>query len=163
RPAVRAPLGPQGLRGLVDLDVGVYSDVHARIVADRRRNELVAGTGRHYSGQSDRTAADGFELTRRHQVWHSFSDLLPRVIWNLGRQRAGAIACARRLRLVRNPVVDRWLGDLQDRRDCNSLVESGRSDPGVEYQYPSARLLPGVLGDQHAGGLSRHRLDSLVA
>src|SRR5262249_55452726 len=135
RSACRAPLGPQGLRGLVDLDVGMHSDVYAGFVADRRRNELVAGARRYFSGQCDRTGADGFERTCRHQVWYSLSDLLPRVVWNLGRERARASACARRLRLVWNPVVDRWLGDLQDRRGCTSLGGTGRSDPVVEYQY----------------------------
>ena len=39
----RAPLGRQRHRGLVDLDVGLHSDLHARLVADCRGDELVAG------------------------------------------------------------------------------------------------------------------------
>ena len=37
--------------------------------------------------------------------------------------------------------------------------EQTRSDPVVGHQCAPARLLPGVLGDQHAGDLPGHRLD----
>ena len=122
--------------------VGLHPDLHARLVADRRRDELVAGGADDLPRQRHRAGADGAQRPRGHEVRHPVSGLLPGDVRHPRRQRAGAAAGARGLRLVRHPDVDRRLGDLQDRRSifcagagtrlraaCRSRDQRRRSSP----------------------------------
>ena len=80
------------------------------------------------------------------------------------RQRPGAAARPRRLRLVRHPDVDRRLGHLQDPRQSTS--PSWKGLPGaflLRHQPAAARLLPLLLGDQHVRHLPGHRVDPPAA
>ena len=127
---IGAAVGHEGHRRAVGLDVGLHPDLHAGLVADRRRDELVAGGPHDLPGQHDRAGPDGPERPRRDQVRHPVPDLLPGVVRHPRGQRPRALARPGRLRLVRHPDLDRRLGDLQDPRHLHpGLGDSCRRSP----------------------------------
>ena len=82
----------------------------------------------------------------------------------LGANVPALLARAGRLRLVRHPVVDRRLGDLQDPRHLRSRRgESWRRFRWLGINPAQLGLFPGVLGGQHGRDLSGHRLDPVPA
>jgi len=46
------------LRRALDIDVGMYSHLHAGVVVGRRWHELVAGNCHHFPGQPDRSGSN---------------------------------------------------------------------------------------------------------
>ncbi len=82
------------LRRAVDHHVGVHPDLHARLVAHRRRHELVAGRPDDFPRQPHRAAADGAQRPRGHEVRHPVSRVLPRGVRHARRERPRA-CCAR--------------------------------------------------------------------
>src|SRR5690349_9948277 len=93
-------------RRALDLDVGVYSDLHARVVADWRRNELVAGDLHNFSRQSDCGDSDDPQRARRYALWNPLPGFLSRVVRHARREHPRANARVRGLRLVWNPNLD---------------------------------------------------------
>ena len=121
----------------MDFHVGLHPDLHAGLVADRRRHELVAGGADHLPGQLHRAGADGPQRPRRHAVRHSVSGLLPGGVRHARRECAGAAAGPGRVRLVRHPDLDRRQGDLQDPgRLPSRLGQSCPRSPGSASTSP---------------------------
>src|ERR1051326_4759241 len=102
------------LRRALDLDVGLHSDLHARVLAYRRWNELVAGNSDNFSRQRDRSYSNDLERACWHTLRHSVSGFLPRLVWNTWRQYSRAAARVCRLWVVRNSNLDRGQRHLQN-------------------------------------------------
>ena len=150
-------------RRALDFDVGLHPDLHARLVAHRRRHELVAGDPHDLSRQPHRRHPDDSECARRHALRNSVPGFLPRVVRHARREHSRADARVCRVRLVRHPDLDRRQRDLQDPRA--SLFR--RSPAGIVCHVlgitmRAVRLLPLFLGHQHARRLQGHRLHPLA-
>ena len=142
-PRLRAEVGDEGHRGPLDLDVGLHPDLHARLVADRRGDELVAGGPDDLPGQLDRPGPDGPQRPRRHEVRHPVPGLLPGVVRHPRGERPGPAAGPGRLRLVRHPDLDRRL--RRSTRSSRSTSRPGsacRRLAGLGINAAAAGLLP---------------------
>ena len=80
------------------------------------RHELVGGGPHDLPRQRHRPRPDPAERPRGHPLRDPLPGLLPRLLRHAGREPPGAPARARRLRLVRDPGLDRRRGDPQDPR-----------------------------------------------
>ncbi len=133
RARFRAEVGDGELRRAVDFDGGVHPDLHARVVADRRRHELVAGGPHDLPRQPDRARADGPQRPRRHAVRHPVPRLLPRVVRHPRRERARR-CCARS-----------WPAAGSASRPGSAARRSTRSSASSCRRWPTGAPLP-VLG-----------------
>src|SRR6202035_2617776 len=93
-------------RSLMDLDVCMYPDIHACILAYWRWHELVGSHSYRFSRQFDRFDPDGSERSCRDAIWNPISGFVSRFVWDNGRQSARFTACACRMRLVRHSDLD---------------------------------------------------------
>src|SRR5215470_4952001 len=139
------------------------ADLHAGVVTDRRRYELVASGADHRPRQHHRVGADDPERPRRDQVRHPLSRVLPTGLRHSRRQRPRAAPRLRRLRVVRHPDVDRGLGHLQDPRSVPAELEDAPDACLLRHQPAAVSLLPLLLGHQPRCDLSRNRLHPLPA
>ena len=155
-----AEVAGRQFRGAVDFDVGVHPDLHARFVA--------IGGGMNW-WQAILTIFLGNVIVLIPMVlnahagttlWNSVSGLLPRVVWDARRECAGADARVRRLRLVRHSDVDRRQCDLQNPRRSFIPSSTPAASRCLGIKLAAVRLLPFLLGHQHAGHLQRHRFAS---
>ena len=146
----------------LDFDVGLHPDLHARVVAHRRRDELVAGDLHHFSRQPHRRHPDDPERARRDALRNPLPRFLPRLVRHARGEYSRAHARIRRLRLVRNSNLDRRQRHLQDHVDLCSVVRPKFIERVWNYAA-AVHLLSLFLGHQHARGLQRHRLHPLAA
>jgi hypothetical protein len=125
RPRPHHPRGPQvgheRHRRAVDLHGRVCAHLHPGLVAHRAGHELVAGGAHDLSGQLHRADPDGAQRPRGHEVRHPLSGVLPRGLRRARGQRARGAARPRGLRVVRDPSVDRRLGDLPGPRGLRAV------------------------------------------
>ena len=185
RPRARAggaaQVGHVQLRRALDFHVRLHPDLHAGVVADRRRHELVAGRPHDFSRQPHRARPDGPQRPCRDALRHPLPGLLPRGVRHARRQRAGPAPRARGLRLVRHPDLDRRRGHLQDLAvfDCRAGIprrrRTGSASPCRQFLcflffwginmlviYQRHRLHP--LAAEHQGAAAdRARLAAAVA
>src|SRR5262245_45408073 len=109
-------------RRALDFDVRLYSDLHARVVTHRRRDELVAGDLHNFSRQPDRRDPDDLERARGHALRNPLPGLLPSIIRHARREYSRAHARIRRVRMVWNSNLDRRQRDLQDHVDLRAVA-----------------------------------------
>src|SRR5262249_8157644 len=98
------------LRRVMDFDGALYPDLHARVRADRRWNELGTSAADDSPRQYDRAGAHSFELARRHQTRHSLPRLRASSVRHARFECPRVDARARGVRLVRHSGVDRRSG-----------------------------------------------------
>jgi hypothetical protein len=90
----------------MDLDVCMYPDIHACILADRRWHELVGSHSYRFSRQLDRFDPHGFERSCRDALWNPISGFVSRFVWDNGRQSSRFAARAGGMWLVRHSDLD---------------------------------------------------------
>ena len=161
-PRLAAQMARRQFRRALDFNVGLHPDLHARLVAYRRRHELVAGDPDDFSRQRHRRDSDDSECARRHALRNSVPGVLSRVVWNARREHSRADARVCRVRLVWHSDLDRRQRDLQNsRRLCSVAHRRNRSAHSRHYDR-AVRLLPLFLGNQHACRLQGDRLHSVA-
>jgi hypothetical protein len=106
RPAFGSHVGAARYRLAVGRVISLHPHLHACVVADQGRHELVAGGIDHLSGEPDCADPDCAERARGNQVWDSFSGSLPVIFWPAGCECPGLVTGIGGMRLVWNPMLD---------------------------------------------------------
>ena len=130
----------------VDRHVRLHPHVHARRGADRRGHVLAAGHAHDLPRQRHRAPADGAERARGHEVRHPVPGVRAGVVRRPRLQRAGAVAGAGGVRLVRHPdVAGRRRAVPTGARGLAVARRAGPGGAGAGHHGGGAGLLPALL------------------
>ena len=127
----------------------LHSHLHAGLRIDRRRHELEAGHWNNFARQCHRADSDDSQCPRGRQVRHPVSGVSAGFVWRARRECARRVARFSRLRMVRNPILDRRAGYLFDAPGAMARCGVERVDPLDLFLF--------VLAFNHGGDLARHR------
>src|SRR6266568_1077225 len=143
------PLAHLQLRRLVDFHEREHPHLHARQRHDCRRNELEASPLHRVPRQRAGADPHASKRPRRRALRHPFPGICSRILWRSRRECPRDPARARRLRLVRDPNLDRRGGHQCHDRGPGAGLGSLSLRPG--------RLLCFFLASERAGDCARYR------
>src|SRR5579863_1262687 len=134
----------------------LYSDLYAGKLADRRRDELVAGDIDDLSGQYHRACPDDLKWPGGREVWDPVPRICPCELWSAGCEYPRDAACDRGLRMVWYPDLDRGVRAVSAFTALDSFFRAfalaGARVLGIGNR--SGDLFPAVLASEYVGGLA---------
>src|SRR5450432_373467 len=135
----------------------LHTYLYAGQLADRWRDELVAGHPDDLPGKYDRVGAHDPEWAGRRKIRHPLPGLRPCQLRSKGREHTGNVTCDRSLRMVRHSDMDRRLRTLSDAASVDPFAE--RLARNITHRLGIADgagyLLFSFLAFEYVGGLAR--------